>query len=240
MNDSISRLSRKLLRTPIAEDGRVFIDSSDWETTLAQVDSPAREQASELVRAVRDGIPSDFSFLLVFTYSGVEISTTFEDGNTGADAGTAFFASFKSLRRSLRRTDWDEMRRAGIEGGNIFDELLSEAADRPANIPSSKEAAELHSAELTKALADIRSRIPLPAFALVVTRDDVGFGIETFSTRDEVVSIIADRMTTQCDILAVLERGVCWSWDEIESAKAEAVEQLGPISRAKAERRFLV
>ena len=57
--------------------------------------------------------------------------------------------------------------------------------------------------------------------------------------RDELVSSIADLMTTQCEILAVLERGVSWSFAEIEKAKLEAVELLGPISRAKAERRFL-
>jgi hypothetical protein len=45
-------------------------------------------------------------------------------------------------------------------------------------------------------------------------------------------------MTTEYDIVGVVEGGKEWTFDAIESAKLEAVELLGPISRAKAERRF--
>jgi hypothetical protein len=49
---------------------------------------------------------------------------------------------------------------------------------------------------------------------------------------------MANAMTCGYDVLAVLERGVAWSFAEIETAKREVVEKLSPISRAKAERRL--
>jgi len=189
---------------------------------------------------MRSQIPSDFSFILSFNFNGVNLSVEFEDGNTGAFGPTFYFTSFKSLRRHLRRQKWDELRLAGIEDGGIFDAWVSEAEDRPVDIPSSEAAAKQNAGELAEALTAIRAAQPLPLFAIVIARRDLGLATEHLRDREETVHIIADRMTTGNDILAVLERGVCWSFAEIEAAKLEAVEQLGPISRAQAERRFLV
>lgn len=238
--DQIARLSRKLLRSPLVEDGEVFIHSTSYKDELARLEGALAEKTRVLVDEIRALVPTDFSFGLVFTLRGVDVNIDFEDGNTGSMAESFSFTSRKSLRRTLQRLKWDELRKEGIEGGDIFDELLSMADDRPPAIPSSQEAANAHTADLSEAFKEIRNQSPLRAFALVVTRDCDGTTIEYFESRDETVFAIADRMTVGCDILAVLERGVAWSFPEIETAKLEAVEQLGPISRAKAERRFLV
>jgi hypothetical protein len=238
--DSIARLSRKLLGSPLAENGSVGLHSSNWQEDLRKVDSHVRDQAVAFVNMIRDAVPTDFSFLLFFNCTGIRIHLSLEDGNTTADVGTLTFTSIRSLKRWLRKTDWNELRGDGIAGGSIFDDLVNAAEDRPVDIPSSAEAAKLHADELASAVAAVRARKPLPQLALIVYRDDAGLEIETMEDREHLLGSIGDCMTTQYDILSVLERGVSWSWDEVEAAKLEAVEGLGPISRAKAERRFLV
>ncbi|SDR81984.1 hypothetical protein [Opitutus sp. GAS368] len=236
--DNIARLSRKLLASCLVEERSVFLHSGDYRENIALLPSPLRETTLMLVDEIRRLVPTDFSFGLAFDFTGLRLSLEFEDGNTGAFGPSAFFTSFKSLRRHLKKQQWDELRRNGINEGGIFDELLSEAQDRPVNIPSSEEAAKKWANALNEAIAIVRSTQLLPDFALIIARDDAGLNTEPLKSREEVVFTIADRMATSCDILAVLERGVVWSFPEIEQAKLEAIEQLGPISRAKAEGRF--
>jgi hypothetical protein len=236
--DQIARLSRKLLRSPLTEDGSVFIHSSDFRKEIARLDGALAESARLFIEEVRSLIPTDFSFSLVFTFNGVRVDIDFEDGNTGSTAGSVSFTSRKSLRKSLQRVDWNELRTEGIEGGGIFDELVAKADDRPPAIPSSAEAAKRNAGALARAFEKIRSDKPLPTFALLVSRKE-RVEIEYRETRELIVGLIGDCMATGYDILAILERGVAWPFPEIECAKLEAVEQLGPISRAQAERRLL-
>lgn len=236
--DDISRLSRKLLATQLAEDGCVFISSSDFRSALEPLLPPLSNAVLEFVNKIRASIPTDFSFSLAFDLEGMSLSMDFDDGNTGSTAGSFFFTSKRSVFQKLRHLEWDKIRADCIEGSKIFEELLSEAEDRPVNIPSSKEAAEANAEMLAETLRQVRASDPLPLFAVVYGREDFGVIAEECLSRGKVVYEIADLMTTQNDILAVLENGVAWSFDEIEAAKLEAVEELGPISRAKAERRF--
>lgn len=238
--DNITRLSRRLITSPLAEDRSVFLHSHDYREDIAKLPSPLRETTLELLEEIRAQIPTDFVFSFSFDFHGVRLSLEFEDGNTSSTGPSAFFTSFKSLRRYVKKLQWDSIRESAINEGAVFEQMLSEAEDRPVNIPSSEGAAKKYAEPLSSALAEVRATIPLPEFALILARDDLGLGVEVFKTRSEVVFIIADRMTTQNDILAVVERGVTWSFPEIEQAKLEAIEQLGPISRAKAEGRFAV
>jgi hypothetical protein len=73
---------------------------------------------------------------------------------------------------------------------------------------------------------------------LVTASEHRGVYIEDLPDRGRVVYEIAEYMTFGGEILAVIENGTWWSFEELEAAKLEAVEELGPISRAKAERRF--
>jgi len=238
--DSIARLSRKLLGSCLAEESCVFLHSSNFRDDIALLSIPLRDIALLLLEEIRSQVPTDFSFGLSFDFNGVRLNVDFEDGNTGTIGPSHYFTSYKSLRRHLKRQQWDELRKSAIQEGGIFDELVSQAQDRPVNIPSSEKAAQKYSNELIDAVAAVRATHPLPDFALIIARDDLGLAVESLKTRGEVVYTIADRMTTRNDILAVLERGVTWSFQEIEEAKLEAVEELGPISRAKAEGRFMV
>ena len=142
------------------------------------------------------------------------------------------------MMRKIRGIDWDSTRTELIQRGGAFEELVNEAQDRPVNIPSSEEAAKRYGEALIGAIGKNRRLPPRSPYTLIIARDDLGIQSEQFGSRDEVVYAIADFMTTQNDILAVLEQCVPWPFQDIETAKPEAVEQLGPISRAKAERRM--
>lgn len=237
--NDISRISRKLLSTSLAERGKVSLSSINYMEELNGVDEPLKGSVASFIAEIRDAIPSDFKFDLLFDRDGVEIRLEFDDGNTGVfGVGPWYATSRKSLRLRLAEAPWDEIRAECIQQEEKFDELLSAADDRPPNIPSSEEAASKYADELSQEFVHVREAQPLPLFALFIGREDYGIEVQTFDDRDDLIGVMADRMTTHNDILAVLESGVAWPFDEIEKAKQEAVEGLGPISRAKAERRF--
>ena len=60
---------------------------------------PLRDTVLQFVENIRSAVPTDFSFVLVFTLAEMHLSVDFEDGNTGSFCGGSFFTSFKSLRR---------------------------------------------------------------------------------------------------------------------------------------------
>ena len=233
------RLGCALSGSSAAKSGHVTISTVDVEDGLEVIPSNQREKVRELVGEIRTLVPTDFAPCLDLGCDGLNLRIDFEDGNTGCSAFQRHFVSSKGMRKTLKRIEWDDIRTRCIEMSGAFEEMLSKADDRPPKIPSSQAAAEQFREELEIRIAEVRAKKPLPAFALIVGRDDCGVAIEeTLASRDEVISLIADRMTTECDILAVLERGVAWTFPEIEEAKLAALEELGPISRAKAERRF--
>ncbi len=238
--DNISRLSRKLLATCLATDGKVTLDHKTYLADTCLLSDSLRDEVNSLVEKLRSLIPTDFAFDLFFEMEGVTLSLSFEDGNTVSTAGRNFFTSQKSLMRSIRHAPWDEMRSDLINKGGIFDEMVSAAADRPVSIPSSEASAKRYGILLVAEIGKNRRLNPRSPFTLIIGRDDLGICSEQFSSREDLVTVIADRMTTQNDILAVLEVCTPWTFEEVEAAKLEAVEQLGPISRAKAERRFNV
>lgn len=236
--ENLARLSRTLGSAISKETGESVVWHDRVDKVAKKLDPVRREQLIELTSHIRAAIPTDFAFWVQFKTGGIEVFTEFEDGNTGGSAESFFFTSGKSMCRKLRATPWDEIRTELMQQASIFDELQRAADDRPPNIPRSEEAAAIWVKELREVAEKLQSIRPPPAFALVIARNDLGVYVEDFATRDEVVFTIADRMTTQNDILAVFERGIPWAYAEIESAKLEAVEQLGPISKAKAERRY--
>lgn len=198
-----------------------------------------KAQVVDLLAAVRKAIPDDITFELTFYDDFIGIKPTYEDGNAFSNmAEEEYFKNKKYLLGNLKRTDWDEFRGLMIDQMGIFEELVSAAADRPVNIPSSKDAAAHYSMPLAAALAEVRSRSPRPQFFAIYARDDEPLSVSVHENEADIIGTMADYMTTQCDVLAVCANGVDLSFDEIEEWKLEAVEGLGPISRAKAERRF--
>src|SRR6187549_353097 len=89
--DSISRLSRKLLTSCLAEEGSVFLHSDDYRKEIAKLPCPLRDTVLEFAETVRDQVPTDFSFNLAFDFDGVHLGLEFVDGNTGSFGPGAYF-----------------------------------------------------------------------------------------------------------------------------------------------------
>ena len=210
------------------------------EGALENLQSPdLKAEVVDLVAAIRQAIPDDITFELTFYCDFIGIKPTYDDGNAFSNmADEMYFKNRKYLLGNLKRTDWDEFRGSMIDQMGIFEELVNEAEDRPVNIPSSKEAAERYAKPLGKALEELRSRSPRPSFFSIYARDDEPLEIVVHQKKGEILWTMADCMTTQYDVLAVCSDGIDLPFDEIEKLKLRAVEGLGPISRAKAERRF--
>ena len=212
----------------------------DKETTgedLAHLPERLRRDVESLAAGVRERVPDDVDWSLSFDNRGTRFATEYEDGMAGTVNGGRYYGKRSKLFADLECADWDEFRKDSLQGMDIFDALVSDAAERPVNIPSSREAAEKYTQELDAILSK-RMGVVAPPFVLVTARDDEDVRDCEHKTREEVIGDIADAMTTAYDILAVVENGEKWTFDAIESAKLEAVEGLGPISRAKAEGRF--
>jgi hypothetical protein len=242
--DELARLSRKLRASDIAdESGRVILSDDFLLEETKTLPPHLRDDVIALAADVRAIVPSDFSISLIFEFDGVRIDTDLEDGNSGSFGmgGGGFFTSRKSMLKKLRSTRWDEIRGASMRHMDAFDEMVNAADDRPANIPSSEEAAKQYFDQLESVVQEVLTAEPKPPFALFVAREDFGgVGANELFSRDDLIRMIGNRMATDCDIVGVLENGRRWSFAEIESAKAEAVEGLPPISRARAERRFSI
>lgn len=219
-----------LIMTPVISSESVL------ESSLAP---EIKAQVVDLIAAVRQAIPDDITFELTFYDDFIGIKPTYDDGNVFSNmADEMYFKNRKHLLGNLKRTDWDEFRGSMIGQMGVFEALVNEAEDRPVNIPSSKDAAQHYAIPLATALAEVRSRSPRPQFFAIYARDDGPLEVSVHENEADIIGTMADYMTTECDVLAVCANGVDLSFDEIEEWKLEAVEGLGPISRAKAERRF--
>jgi hypothetical protein len=235
--ENLKRLSLKLLATPLSEDGRVYVAGEDYQSATVSLPHSLRDEVNALVEEVRRIVPNDFSVSLSFATDGVHLSTELEDGNTGSFGPGSRFTSRKSMFQKLRATNWDAKRAELMQQGSIFEDMLNEAEDRPVNIPSSREAAQRYARQLGSIFSDLKTATTTVPFILVIARENE-VEVNEHESRDAVVFEMADVMATSYDILAVIEDGVAWTFEAIEAVKLEAIEQLGPISRAKAERRF--
>lgn len=236
--ENLKNLALRVRRYRQPNEDDVNVSSKTWQDDIKTLPESLQREVGELVNELGETIPNDFSFFLSFDTDGVFLGIEFEDGNTSSSAGQHRFTSRKSMARKMRGTDWDALRSQLIEEGGIFEKMVSEAADRPVNIPSSKDAAEVYAAQLNSIRSDLKRAKRTVPFILVTASDQNGVYVEDLPDRGRVVYEIAEYMTFGGEILAVIEDGVWWSFDAVEAAKLEAVEELGPISRAKAERRF--
>ena len=201
----------------------------------------AQEAVLSLMADLRATIPNDFGFTVSFEIRGLEVAVEYQDGNSGVFGTRYLFTRRKSMFQRLRSAHWDELRSNSIQQLSAFDKMVSAADDRPANVPSSKDAAERRLSELLPALAKAKTQTPCPRFILAVARDDIEeIEIENLPDEDKLLGVMGDCMATGYDILSIVENGVIWSFPQVEEAKLKSIADLGPISRAKAERRFFV
>lgn len=238
--EDIAQFCRKVRRHLFRDEMAMLSDKGYTEDT-AHLPPNLREEVLALMTDLREAIPNDFGFTASFEFRGLEIAVEYQDGNSGA-FGTRFrFTRRKSMFQRLRTVEWDELRADSIKQLAAFEDMVSAADDRPANIPNSKEAADRRMGELLPALAKAKTQTPCPAFLLAVSReDDEPVEIESLPSEFRLHGAMGDCMATGYDILAIVENGTDWPYSKIEETKVKVIAELGPISRAKAERRFFV
>ena len=182
-------------------------------------------------------IPNDVDYCLAFSRSGSSFSFQYEDGNTGGFFPAPFPVD-DSLLGNLCRIDWDGFRADALKAGGVFSELESDALDRPVNIPSTADAQREHEKELEEFVKD-EGCVEAP-FAILAFRDSFGpeFERTVCRTRGDLIRNLADLCTCGYDIISILCEGGAFEVDQIESLKREAIDGLGPISKALAEGRL--
>lgn len=240
--DNILTLAHTLLRFADTGETVFFLPLKEKtaKDTIQRLPELLKNRVHGLLDDLRTLIPSDFRACCVFHQQGMNLLIEYDDGNMhSSDGDSPRFVSRKSMRNRLRSMPWDEMRKEHFKKCDIFDALTSESEDRPSNIPSSSKAAKLYASQLDEAFKTLSTaKRPIP-FVMVHAREGDGVvDVVDYPSRSVLVHTMADLMTTQHEILAVVENGERWSFDAIEEAKREAVSYLGPISRAKAERRY--
>ena len=211
-----------------------FTQPEDWKKLPPQL----RFQVEVLGGEIRKAIPNDVDFILCFDENDTFLSLEYSDGNTMAGGGGDHFETRGDLFSYLKEQDWDEFRARKLQGMNIMDELMDAASKRPVNIPSSEKAARRWSKKLVAALAEVRRKPMAQPFVIVYAREGEPLEINTFKNEKDMIRSLMDSLATQYHVLAILENGKELSFPEIEARKRQAIELLGPISRAKAEGRY--
>lgn len=237
-NDSLTNLGKRLSKLPTAENGEITVFSDDWEKHCNHADGTSRAQLKELEAQFGELIPNDFNYTLHFDRNGVELDLEFEDGNAAGSIGGASFTSKKSMFRFLRKTDWDEGRLRVIKQGDAFEEMTAMAETVAPNIPSSEKASQFFENQLSS-IRDTAVEVSIEnGFCLLTASIHEGGDIKQLDSLKDVYWWIAEKMTLQSHILAVYENGNPWSFEKLEKVKRESIKDFGPISKAKAERRF--
>jgi hypothetical protein len=123
----------------------------------------------------------------------------------------------KSDKRFKRRTDWEAFDR-------LKNELMASDPD----------------ASREDQIKEILSKLNVQSheWILIHSQHDGPCEGELFGDREPLVCILANLLTCHCDIEAVYHRGSPISDSEMRSLTQEAMDGLGPMSRARAEGKF--
>ena len=213
------------------------MEDSGWQHVPVAI----RLEVEALMAEIRAAIPDDFRFCVTFCGREFSIALEYEDGPlAGSMLGSERFETRVELFQRLAEIDWDDLRGDALKMPKIFDVMLEDAAQRPINIPSSKEAAKRWGKQLEAMLGKAHRMSPTPAFAAVLRESTGRFEVKGYDTKDEMLFDFTNALTCQYEVLAVLEAGAEVPFPQIESYKRQAIDQLRPdsISRAKAEGRF--
>jgi hypothetical protein len=174
--DDLTRLARRVRASCIDP----FFSDDDYLEKAPALPPELRDQLVPLMGGLREAIPNDFAFSLACEVGGMRVLLEFQDGDTASMAGEAFFVSRKSMLRKMRTANWDERRAECIQQSEVFDEMVDKAEDRPANMPSSEEAAKRHGDDLEAAIEGVRAESPIPGFALIVGNEEAGVSVSDY------------------------------------------------------------
>lgn len=95
-------------------------------------------------------------------------------------------------------------------------------------------------ADVASQVAEIVSKVPGTEYGWLLVTQQYDFPCEgrIHATRDGLIGDLGDALATSCYPVAIYHNGHELTEDEGKVLQSEAIEGLGPISRAKAEGRF--
>ena len=202
------------------------------------------EVLTEVHGALCRAIPNDFDFRLVFDGHFVSVQPLFADGkNDGAGFEAVEITLDSSGYSRLRAVDWNTVRAEAISGTQLHDQITDIADDLPGGIPPTSELRKIHSErflEFERVLNE--SKIYFAILACSTDEDGLaGFeGYEVVVRKDKpsLMYDLPNLLACEYQVIAIAIEGKLLDPVETDSYLDEALNCLGPISRAKAEGRF--
>lgn len=238
--DNLKGLAVEIMGHLSTEGGAYMLPQKGYQKFTVGFPAALRSEMHRLVEETASVIPDDIGFGFFFDAQGTSLCFGLSDGFALTQGGRPYFTSRESMLLALGSSDWDAIRARLINEGAAVEAMVSGADDRPVNIPSSLEAAKRYLPELKEVVDELAKDSDTVPFILVYARNDRS-GVDVdgpYFSRADLTKRIGPLMGFGYDILTVFKDGVTCDFDEVEVIKREAVQLLGPIERAKAERRL--
>jgi hypothetical protein len=184
-------------------------------------------------------IPDDFDFFLNFEDGEVFSTLEFRDG-PHAGFGMDFPVSLdRHFLNALREFDWNELRSMMIPGTQLHENLTDLAAEYPVTLEKTAVIQSRHILGIERFCNDMANRNPL--FAVLSAdeeADEIEYDVTGFNDRFNLIGEMGDMLACNRAIITIWAEGASLTSDAVDLLRQEAIEGLGPISRAKAEGRF--
>lgn len=209
------------------------------------------EELATLHDRLSRAIPDDFDFSLEFEDGEVFATLEYSDGPHAGFGGGFPVPVDRNMLGALREYDWDALRAQLIQGTQFHDN----AADLAENYPSKLESTTIIQARHTATIEQFRNdpKLADSPYALLFGNEwedeeedeiearessPVEYEVETYTDREKLLGQMANLLTFGYTMVAILRDGKLLTPEESDELRQEALEGLGPISRAKAEGRF--
>lgn len=185
-------------------------------------------------------IPDDFDFSLDFEDAEVLSILEYVDG-PHAGFGSGFpVALDRNLINRLREYNWDDLRAEVIAGTQLHENLADAAGNFPSMLEDTAEIQKMHAGGIAAFCRQME--VVKPHFALLTAHEDeeesLEYEVTGFDDQEQLLGELGNLLTVGHTLVAILRNGKILSPEETEGLRQEALEGLGPISRAKAEGRF--
>lgn len=223
------------------EDGNTYLElNREW---TIEASKGLRDETGEELNTLHDrlcrAIPNDFDFSFIFENGGVQATLLLDDGPL-ARLGMSFPVPLdQHLIDSLREFDWDQLRSKAIPDIQLFDNITDLAAEYPVTLQKTAVIQSRHGSCLEYFRKD--TAISNHAYTVLSTdeeADQFEYKVTNFNDRFDLIGQLCDLLACNYAIVAIRASGVLMTPDEVDLIRQEALESLGPISRAKAEGRF--
>ena len=216
---------------------RLEIDR-DWklDMSLGLLSKTADELATLHGRLCR-AIPDDLDFSMLFLDGRADLALEFVDGPNAGSGMMCPFPLDRNLLDSLRNFDWNEYRVRAINGSQFHDNVIDAAEHLPSRLESTATNHRVYGVGIEKCLQHAAKQ-KLDLVVLSADTEECTFRSTKIEHAEDLLRHLGDEMINGRVIIAVVSHGELLDPEATDRLKQDALDRLGPISRAKAEGRF--